>query len=246
MPCGDRNEAQRAVLRPLACQRRPALIGAEHAAHRRRRNLVGLQPVRGVERVIPAPVASEDVLVHLLIAGVDPALDGARVHVWGKAKRLVPGLPPANTVGIRALPVGIEDAFVFPQAIEKRTRLGESRVLPRHDLRLRPVDVEDLRLPRFQRGEVLVEAPFLDFPFFVVVRLEILAEFREPVAREIGREHAANHRAAGVPNRLTDRLRYLAVPYVADNRSQAPRRARRRHSLRMLSAARLTWSFTSA
>ena len=31
---GDRDQAQRAVLRPLPGQRRPALIGAEHAADR--------------------------------------------------------------------------------------------------------------------------------------------------------------------------------------------------------------------
>jgi hypothetical protein len=87
----------------------------------------------------------------------------------GKSKRFVSRLPPAHTVSIRALPVGIEDAFIFPQAIEKSTRLGEPRVLPRHDLRPGPVDVEDLRLPSFQRGEVLVETPLLDFQLFVVV-----------------------------------------------------------------------------
>src|ERR1700686_401464 len=81
----DRNEAQSAVFRPLACQRRPALIGAKHAAHRRRRNLMGLQTVGGVEGVIAAPVTGEDILVYLLIAGVDPALDGARIHVRGKS-----------------------------------------------------------------------------------------------------------------------------------------------------------------
>src|SRR5437773_4014666 len=94
----DRNEPQSSVFGPLACQRRPALIGAEHAAHGGRRNLLGVQPVRGIERVIPLPVTGEDVLVHLLIAGVDPALHRARIHVWGKSKRLVPGLTPAHTV----------------------------------------------------------------------------------------------------------------------------------------------------
>src|ERR1700747_3684066 len=160
----DGNKAQGAVVRPLACQRRPTLIGAEHTAHRRRRNLLGLQPVRTIERIIAAPVAREDVLVDLLIAGVDPALDGARIHVWRKSKRLVPWLPPAHAVGIRALQVGIEYAFVFPEAIEKSTCFGEPRVLARRDLRPGPVDVEDLRLPVFQRGEVLVEATFFDFP----------------------------------------------------------------------------------
>ena len=207
---------------------------------------MGLQPVRGVERVIPAPVTGEDVRVHLLIAGVDPALDGARVHVWGKAKRLVPGLPPAHPVGIGALPVGIENAFVFPQAIEKRTRLGESRVLPRHDLRLGPVDVEDLRLPCLQRGEVLVEAPFLDFPFFVAVRLEILADFREPVARKIGGEHAANHRTPGASESTGELPPGPCHPVCRRYSSSGTTGRPQRPLLRMLSAARLTWSFTSA
>src|SRR5258708_21775997 len=70
----DRNEPQSAVFRPLACQRRPALIGAEHAAYRRRRNLMGVQPVRGVKRIITGPVTGKDDLVHRLIAGVNPAL----------------------------------------------------------------------------------------------------------------------------------------------------------------------------
>src|SRR5215469_10436565 len=108
------NEAQGAVVRPLACQRRPTLIGAEHTAHRRRRDLLGLQSVRSVERVIAAPVTSKDVLVYLLIARVDPALNRAGIHVWRKSKRLVPGLPAAHAVSIRALQVGIEDPFVFP------------------------------------------------------------------------------------------------------------------------------------
>ena len=199
---------------PLACQRRPALIGAEHAAHRRRWNLLGLQPVPGIERVIPAPVAGEDVLVDPLVAGVDPALDRARVHVRRKAKGLVAGLPAAHAVGVGALQVGIEHTFVFPEAIEKRTRLGESSVLPRHHLRLRPVDVEDLRLPGLERGEVLVEAPLLDFPFFVVVRFEILADFREPVACNSRREHPADHRTPAVPNRLPNCLGDVALPNV--------------------------------
>src|ERR1043166_10012547 len=79
------NKAQGAVVRPLACQRRPTLIGAEHTAHRRRRNLLRLQAVGSVKRVITAPVAGEDVLVYLLISRVDPAFHGARIHVWRKS-----------------------------------------------------------------------------------------------------------------------------------------------------------------
>ena len=100
---------------------------------------MGLQPVSGVEWIVPAPVAGKHVLVDLLIAGVDPALDRAGVHVWRQAKRLVARLPPSRPVRIRALSVGIEHTFVLPQAIEKRPRLGESGILPGHDLRLGPV-----------------------------------------------------------------------------------------------------------
>src|SRR4029077_9374576 len=82
----DRNEEQSAVFRPLAGQRRPALIGAEHAAYSGRWNLMGIQSVRGVEWVIAAPVTGEDALVHFLIPRVNPALNGARIHVWGKSK----------------------------------------------------------------------------------------------------------------------------------------------------------------
>ena len=210
----DGNEPQRAVFRSLARQRRPALVGPEHAADRRRRNLARLQPVPRVERVVAAPVAGEDVLVDLLIARIDPALHRARVHVRGKAERLVPRLPAPEPVGIGALQVGIEDACVFPQPIEKRARLGQPGVLPRHDLRPGPVDVEDLRLPCLQRGEVLVEAPFLDFPLFIAVGLEVFADLREPAAGQRRREHAANHHAAAAANRSSNVLRDLAVSYV--------------------------------
>ena len=71
-----------------------------------------LQPVCGVERVVAAPVAGEDVLVDLLVAGIDPALDRAGIHVRRKAERLVAGLTAADAVGIGALQVGIEDALV--------------------------------------------------------------------------------------------------------------------------------------
>src|ERR1700751_4204809 len=92
----NRNKAQGAVVRPLACQRRPTLKGAEHTAYRRRRNLLGFQPVGSIERVITVPVAGEDVLVYLLIARVDPALYSASIHMGRKSKGLVPGLPPAH------------------------------------------------------------------------------------------------------------------------------------------------------
>ena len=91
-----------------------------------------LQPVRAVEGIVAAPVAGEDLFVDALVAGIDPALDGAGIHVRGEAERLVAGLAAAHAVGIGALPVGIEDALIAPQAIEEGARLGELRVLPRH------------------------------------------------------------------------------------------------------------------
>jgi hypothetical protein len=162
-----------------------------------------------------SPVSSEDVLVHLLIAGVDPAFDGARVHMWRNTKRVVPGLPATHAICVGALLIRIEHTFVFPKSVQERSRRGESRVLPRHHLWLGPVHVEDLRLPRFQRGEVLVKAPFRDFPLFVVVRLEVLAEFGEPAARQSFWEYSADHRAPAVADRLPHCLGNLVIPYVA-------------------------------
>src|SRR6266852_3498174 len=48
-----------------------------------------------------------------------------------------------------------------------------------------------------------------------MVGVEILADLREPFARQICGEHSANHGAAGVPNRLTDWLRDSVVADVA-------------------------------
>ena len=168
-----------------------------------------------VERVVAAPIAGEDALVDLLVAGIDPALDGAGVHVRREAERLVAGLPAAHAVGIGALPVGIEHAFVGPQAVEERARLGELRVLAGHHLRLRPVDVEDLRLAGLERGEIFVEASLLDLALLVVVGLEILAELGEPVARDRRREDTAHDRTTGSADRLTRPLRNRAAPDVA-------------------------------
>src|SRR5436190_933660 len=85
---------------------------------------------------VPMPLPGEDALVDLLIPRVDPALDRARIHMRRKAEALVPWLAPPQAVRIGALPVRIEYAFVFPEAIEKGACLGELRVLPRHHLRL--------------------------------------------------------------------------------------------------------------
>ena len=200
---------------PLRCQRRPALVSPEHAAHRGGRNLPGLQPVRAVEGIVAAPVTGEDMLVDPLVAGIDPAFDRTGIHVGGQTKRLVSWLPSAHAVGIRTLPIGIEDAFVSPQAIEKRTSLGELRVLPRQDLRLRPVDVEDLRPSGFQRREVLVEIPLLDFALFVPVAFQVLAKLREPVPREADGEHSTNNRTSSLPDRLSRSFLDVAVSDVA-------------------------------
>ena len=66
----------------------------------------------------------------------------------------------------------------------------------------------------FSAGEVLVEAPLLDLALVIAVRLEILAELCEPVAGEIGREHAAHNGTAGAADRLTHSFRDLAIPDV--------------------------------
>ena len=99
--------------------------------------------------------------------------------------------------------------------IEKRTSLGELRVLPRQDLRLRPVDVEDLRLSGFQRREVLVEIPLLDFALFVPVAFQVLAKLREPVPREADGEHSTNNRTSSLPDRLSRSFLDVAVSDVA-------------------------------
>lgn len=57
-----------------------------------------------------------------------------------------------------------------------------------------------------------------------MVRLEILADFREPVAREIGPEHSANHRTTGFPDRLTDCLRYFHIFEAVVSRNAAQRK----------------------
>ena len=120
------------------------------------------------------------------------------------------------------------------------------RVLPRHHLRPGPVDVEDLRPACLQRREILVQAPLLDFPFLIAVRLEILAELGEPVAardgRETPREPPRTRRCVS-----TDALRPGPChPGCLHSRARAPPAARAATSSRMLSAARLTWSLTSA
>ena len=212
---GDRDELQRPIARSLPCQRRPALIGAEDAADGGRRDLARLQPMCRIERVVAAPISGEDAFVNLLVAGIDPALDGAGVHVRREAERLVAGLPAAHAVGIGALLVGIEHAFVCPQAVEERARLGELWVLAGHHLRLRPVDVEDLRLAGLERGEIFVEASLLDLALLVVVGLEIRAKLGEPVARDRRREDSAHDRTTGSADRLTRRLRNRAAPDVA-------------------------------
>ena len=127
-----------------------------------------------------------------------------------------------------------------PSYFHRRSRnarvSASARVLPRHDLRPGPVDVEDLRLPGLERGEVLVEAPFLDFPFFVPVRLEILADFREPVAgnsRPGTRRESPRSRCSGSTDEPPLRP---CRPECLGNRAQAPPGDPAATSLRMLSA----------
>jgi hypothetical protein len=53
-------------------------------------------------------------------------------------------------------------------------------------------------------AEILVEAPFLDFTFFVTVQSEILATSANQSRRQP--LNTANHGTAAVPNRLLNRL----------------------------------------
>src|SRR5262249_57367003 len=107
------------------------------------------------------PVTGEDVAVTPAIGGIDPALHRAGVHVWRQAERTVARLAPADAVGVAAFAVGVEMrgalAFPAPQPIEEGTRLGQFCALPRLDLRLRPVDAEDLGPARFELAEIAVE-----------------------------------------------------------------------------------------
>src|SRR3954465_2066685 len=166
------------------------------------------------ERIVPPPISREDVLIDLLIARVDPAFDGSGIHMRREAQRFVAWLPPPQSIGVGALPVRIEHAFVVPQPIEKGARLGELRVLPRQDLWLGPVKVEDLRLARFQRGKILIEAPLLDLSLFVAVGLDIFPDLREPVlSKACGKDPAYDH-TAGFPDRPLRRIRNLAAADV--------------------------------
>src|SRR6478752_4053857 len=153
--------------------------------------------MRRVERIVAAPIAGEDLLVHALIAGIDPSLYCACVHMRRQAERRVAGLAPTDPIGIRALQIRIEDPFeVGPQPIEEGARFGEPRILPRADLRFGPVHVEDLRLCSLQRREVLVEVPILSFLLLVGVLVEVPSDFVEPFSRLRSRLYAADNAAA--------------------------------------------------
>ena len=84
-----------------------------------------------------------------------------------------------------------------PRIVHRRSRnaarLGELRVLARHHLRLRPVDVEDLRLAGLERGEIFVEAPLLDLALLVVGWPRDTRRARRTSRLHRGREDAADH-----------------------------------------------------
>merc|ERR1711991_218421 len=92
----------------LPAQRRPALIGAEHRAYCRRGNFLRGGAVGGVEWVVSADIAGEDVAVDIAVAGVDPAFHGTAIHMRAEAERLVARLTLAKPVGIEAFEIGVE------------------------------------------------------------------------------------------------------------------------------------------
>ena len=90
---------------------------------------------------------------------------------------------------------------------------SEPLVLPGPNLRLRPVDVEDLGLARLQGGEILVEASLLDLALLVAVGIEVFPQLVEPAASHRRWEHAVHDCAAGGAN---GRARRLGDPAVTD------------------------------
>jgi hypothetical protein len=71
-----------AVVGTLAGQRRPALEGAEHAAHRRRGNFLDLGSAPGFERVVVFQYAAKHMAIHRAVIGrIDPAIDRSRIDM---------------------------------------------------------------------------------------------------------------------------------------------------------------------
>lgn len=107
----------------------PALISAEHAAYRRRRNLMGLQRCGAGVRVITSPVTSEDVLVHPPIARVDPGeCCDPRLHATEAEPRgtsEVINRPQAGCGGrdYGRLVGAVRDLYVLSRRARPRTRL---------------------------------------------------------------------------------------------------------------------------
>ena len=207
-------------------------------------------PEGAVEGIVGAPVAGEHVAVDLLVGRVDPALDRAGVHVRRQAERAVAGLAAADAIGIRALAVGREVdaalARVRPERVQEGPRLGQRGMLARLDLRLRPVDAEDLRPARVERAEVRVERR-IGRPLVVAVASQVLADRVVPRRGLLAREDAAHdrrHRAAG---RLTDRRLLHPVPATRSrSRSTAPARVCRARASWISSTSRRMSSSTSA
>ena len=146
---GDRHEIQRAVARPLAAQRRPSLIGAEHRAYRRRGNFLCNRAECSIKRFVGPDIARQKMPIDLPISGVEPALHRTAVHMRAETERVVSRLTLAQPVGIKAFAIRIEFDTVFrveiPKSVEPfschRQLLGGACL----HLRLRPIETENLR-----------------------------------------------------------------------------------------------------
>src|SRR5262249_10149611 len=122
---------------------------AKHRADGGRRDLTRIWPPCGIERIVLAPVAREDVPVYVSEVVVEPALDGSSVAMWRKSQRRRSGRPPPDAIRIYRNLLGVEVPLPFafgpPKAVHEDTSAGERLRLARQNLRPRPVDSENLR-----------------------------------------------------------------------------------------------------
>src|SRR5262249_57300374 len=92
---------------------------------------------------------------------------------------------------------------------EEGTRLGQFCALPRLDLRLRPVDAEDLGPARFELAEIAVERRICR-TLAIVVGRQVFADRLVPGRRPLGWENAAHDRSAPTSDLLLEGIRHSA------------------------------------
>ena len=108
---GHRHQFQGAAVRALRRQRSPTLEGAENRGIGGRWDFAHFGAAVTVERVVFAPVAVEHVAVNVAEIFIQPAFDGAAVHMGRQAQRFGTRRAAAHAVGIRDDVVGIEMLF---------------------------------------------------------------------------------------------------------------------------------------